>query len=133
MGCRERKEKQKLIRLCAGEGGRLQIDLRGGSPGRGVYLCPGVECIRSAVKRNSLGRGLRGRVEDGGAGWLEGTILRAIEEELKEVFQSELDFHHGDETAREIASFSHRDKKKGERASLLWYKYRCLKNVEEIS
>lgn len=111
----------------------MQIDLRGGSPGRGAYLCPEVECIRSAVKRNSLGRGLRGRVEDTGAGRLEGAILRAIEEELKEVFQSELDFHHVDETAREIASFSHRDKKKGERASLLWYKYRCLKNAEEIS
>lgn len=56
MGCRERKAKRELIRVVRGTDGVVRLDFSGKAPGRGAYLCPNPECLKKAVKSNSLAR-----------------------------------------------------------------------------
>lgn len=58
MGCRERKAKRELIRVVRGTDGVVRLDFSGKAPGRGAYLCPDPECLKKAVKSNSLARSL---------------------------------------------------------------------------
>ena len=58
MGCRERKSKREMIRVVRGTDGTVHLDFGGKAPGRGAYLCPNPECLRKAMKANSLGRAL---------------------------------------------------------------------------
>ena len=58
MGCRERKAKRELIRVVRGTDGNVSLDFGGKAPGRGAYLCPNPECLKKAMKANSLGRAL---------------------------------------------------------------------------
>ena len=53
VGCGSSKEKKELVRFVARDG-RLTPDLtkRGSLHGRGVYLCPEPECVRSALKKH---------------------------------------------------------------------------------
>ncbi len=56
MVCRERKEKQDLIRIVCVKGTAPKIDLTGKVQGRGMYLCRDVACIRQAEKRRVVER-----------------------------------------------------------------------------
>ena len=58
MGCRERKPKREMIRVVRGTDGTVHLDFGGKAPGRGAYLCPNPECLKKAMKANSLGRAL---------------------------------------------------------------------------
>ena len=58
MGCRERKSKREMIRVVRGTDGTVHLDFGGKAPGRGAYLCPNHECLKKAMKANSLGRAL---------------------------------------------------------------------------
>ena len=58
MGCRERKSKREMIRVVRGTDGTVHLDFGGKAPGRGAYLCPNSECLKKAMKANSLGRAL---------------------------------------------------------------------------
>ena len=58
MGCRERKPKREMIRVVRGTDGTVSLDFGGKAPGRGAYLCPNPECLKKAMKANSLGRAL---------------------------------------------------------------------------
>ena len=58
MGCRERKAKRELIRVVRGTDGNVNLDFGGKAPGRGAYICPNPECLKKAMKANSLGRAL---------------------------------------------------------------------------
>ena len=58
MGYRERKSKREMIRVVRGTDGTVHLDFGGKAPGRGAYLCPNPECLRKAMKANSLGRAL---------------------------------------------------------------------------
>ena len=61
-GCRERAEKDGLIRIVARDGvGR--VDSAQTEPGRGVYLHRSVCCLDLAVKRRTLGRALRTEID----------------------------------------------------------------------
>ncbi len=42
--------------------GRLRPDALRRAPGRGVYVCPSLRCIRAAVKRRGFARGLRRKI-----------------------------------------------------------------------
>jgi len=57
VGCMESKPKKELIRI-AGYEGRVSIDPTGKAKGRGVYLCPSMECFTKAVKKKALSRNL---------------------------------------------------------------------------
>ena len=58
MGCRERKAKRELIRVVRCTDGSVQLDFGGKLNGRGAYLCPNAECLKKAMKSNSLSRSL---------------------------------------------------------------------------
>ena len=58
MGCRERKSKREMIWVVRGTDGTVHLDFGGKAPGRGAYLCPNPECLKKAMKANSLGRAL---------------------------------------------------------------------------
>ena len=58
MGCRERKSKREMIRVVRDTDGTVHLDFGGKAPGRGAYLCPNPECLKKAMKANSLGRAL---------------------------------------------------------------------------
>ena len=58
MGCRERKSKREMIRVVRSTDGTVHLDFGGKAPGRGAYLCPDPECLKKAMKANSLGRAL---------------------------------------------------------------------------
>lgn len=57
VGCMESKPKRELIRIVADNGG-ARIDPTGKANGRGIYLCPDMECYAKARKKKAVGRGL---------------------------------------------------------------------------
>ncbi|MHB1390450.1 MAG: YlxR family protein [Thermoleophilia bacterium] len=62
VGCGQRAARAGLVRFTRGHGaaaGQVVLDPDGGAPGRGVYLCPRLECYDNATgKRRSLQRKL---------------------------------------------------------------------------
>ena len=58
MGCNERKEKDKLIRIVR-NGNRIELDLSGKKDGRGAYICKNEECLNKAIKNKRLSRSLK--------------------------------------------------------------------------
>lgn len=59
IGCREVKEKRKLLRfVCDGEG-RVFFDKGRGLKGRGVYICPNMGCIEKACRGKAMNYGFR--------------------------------------------------------------------------
>ncbi len=61
MVCRERKEKQDLIRISCPKGGIPVIDREEKNPGRGAYVCPA--CVGQAQKRRVLERAFSAAVD----------------------------------------------------------------------
>ena len=58
VGCMESKPKKELIRIVADAEGNLHPDLSGRANGRGVYLCPSVQCLAMARKKRAISRSL---------------------------------------------------------------------------
>jgi predicted RNA-binding protein YlxR (DUF448 family) len=65
LGCRERRERDELIRLQL-RGGRV-VPLEGRPEGRGAYLCPERACFEAALRRKAFARAFRSpvRVDEG--------------------------------------------------------------------
>ena len=63
VGCRDRQLAAELLRVAAvatDEGEfTLAVDTAGTLPGRGAWLHPNTQCLRSAVRRRAFGRALR--------------------------------------------------------------------------
>jgi predicted RNA-binding protein YlxR (DUF448 family) len=51
-----------LLRFVTDSAGRLRPDALRRAPGRGVYVCPSLRCIRAAVKRGGFARGFRRKI-----------------------------------------------------------------------
>ncbi len=64
MVCRERAEKEQLIRIVKNKQGNIALDKDGKMPGRGAYLCKKAECIGQAQKRKALERAFSCKVEE---------------------------------------------------------------------
>ena len=62
IACRQKRDKQALIRLVRTANGAVELDLSGKKPGRGVYLCTQKECWEEGFKRNRLERALRTKI-----------------------------------------------------------------------
>ena len=58
MGCRERKNKNDMIRVVRKTDGEVSLDFSGKLNGRGAYVCPDPECLKKAMKSKSLERSL---------------------------------------------------------------------------
>lgn len=65
MVCRERREKQDLIRVAYQKDRGAVIDPAGKLPGRGAYVCRRPECIAQAQKRRVLERAFSASVGPG--------------------------------------------------------------------
>ncbi len=82
VGCRVREAKGDLRRLVAGADGRPRFDPTGRAPGRGAYVHARPDCIRQAIRRNTLARALRVRADTGWAASLVdelGSLTPAME------------------------------------------------------
>jgi len=58
MGCRERKNKNDMIRVVRKTDGEVSLDFSGKLNGRGAYVCPDPECLKKAIKSKALERSL---------------------------------------------------------------------------
>lgn len=58
VGCGRVREKEQLVRL-ADDNGRLVVDRRARLFGRGCYICPETECVKTAYKKRKFSRVLR--------------------------------------------------------------------------
>ncbi|MCA9559221.1 MAG: DUF448 domain-containing protein [Myxococcales bacterium] len=79
LGCRERFERETLVRIVCDAEGRLAVDRHLKAPGRGAHLCYAAECVRQAVRRKAFGRAFRMNVQPVEAEALLGEITRAID------------------------------------------------------
>ena len=61
--CRNRYEKDKLLRIVKFRNGEIKIDIGGKMQGRGMYICKNSECLFQAEKRRVIERAFSGRTE----------------------------------------------------------------------
>lgn len=73
VACRTVRPKAELVRVHLSPGGRLGVDLGGGS-GRGAYVCPRRSCLEQALKRGEFARCLKVAVAPMEVEALEGLI-----------------------------------------------------------
>lgn len=59
VACRKRADKHTLVRIVRLSDGRVDLDQRYTSNGRGAYLCRSVSCWHLALKRRSLEKAFR--------------------------------------------------------------------------
>ncbi len=63
MVCRERAEKDRLVRVVKQPDGEIALDQDGKLPGRGAYLCKEKACLLGAQRRRVLERAFSQKVE----------------------------------------------------------------------
>ncbi len=81
VGCNEVKEKRKLIRVVRTPEKEVLIDRTGKKSGRGVYICPSVECLEAAVKAKRLEKSLNTEIDD--------ELIQKLREEVEKNEQGE--------------------------------------------
>ena len=59
VACRTKRPQSELVRIVRGGDGEPVVDLVGGSPGRGAYLCDADACRELAERRRIIRRALR--------------------------------------------------------------------------
>jgi predicted RNA-binding protein YlxR (DUF448 family) len=79
VGCRGREPKRVLLRVARTPDGRVVLDARGRSPGRGAYVHRDAGCVDAAFARGALWRALRTGADADAAARLR----RDIEGELR--------------------------------------------------
>lgn len=58
LGCQQMRPKKELLRIVRTPEGEIDLDPTGKRNGRGAYLCPEVECLRSASKAHRFEKAL---------------------------------------------------------------------------
>lgn len=64
LGCGLKTDKGRLIRVVRTPEGLLVLDKTGKIPGRGAYICPRQECLKSATKKRALDRALNTKMDE---------------------------------------------------------------------
>ena len=64
IGCGEMKSKKEMIRVLRTEEQGIILDTTGRKNGRGAYICPNPDCMRSARKSRGLDRAFKMAVPD---------------------------------------------------------------------
>ena len=54
MGCNDKKDKNKLIRIVKNKDGTVSVDESGKKQGRGAYICNNEECLKKVIKNKRL-------------------------------------------------------------------------------
>ena len=76
VACRERKEKNLLVRIVRTPEGKIVLDTKGKASGRGVYICPSEICFAKAVKTRALSRALECEIPQ--------DVIDCLQEQIKE-------------------------------------------------
>ncbi len=63
VGCGEQKTKRELIRVVKNNENQVSVDFKGKANGRGAYICPSLECLKKAQKRDALSRSLMIKID----------------------------------------------------------------------
>lgn len=63
IGCQEAKPKKELIRIVKSPEGEISIDKTGKKSGRGAYICPKEECLKSAEKSKRIEKSFSCRID----------------------------------------------------------------------
>ena len=58
LGCRTMKPKRELLRVVRSPEGTISLDAKGKAPGRGAYICPNPDCLKTAIRQKALERNL---------------------------------------------------------------------------
>lgn len=74
VGCRERAEKARLVRLVVAEGKGVRVDRTGSAPGRGAYVHPDHDCVEACIVGGGLSRALRVGLNERGAATLRADL-----------------------------------------------------------
>ena len=64
IGCREKKNKQELVRIVNSKEKGIIVDLTQKEKGRGAYICKNEECFNKAIKYNRFKTALKTNVEN---------------------------------------------------------------------
>ena len=64
VGCGAERPKNEMLRVVRGKDGVIAIDTAGRLQGRGAYICPNADCLKTAVKKKALSRALKHPVEN---------------------------------------------------------------------
>ena len=62
-GCNEQKTKKELIRIVKNKEDEVFIDFTGKANGRGAYICPSIECLEIAYKKDSLSKAFQMKID----------------------------------------------------------------------
>jgi hypothetical protein len=63
IGCGQMKGKNELLRVLRTQEGEIILDSTGRKNGRGAYICPNPECMKSAKKSRALDRSFKMAVD----------------------------------------------------------------------
>lgn len=63
VGCGEQKTKRELIRVVKNSEDQVFVDFKGKANGRGAYICPSLDCLKKAQKRDALSRSLMIKID----------------------------------------------------------------------
>lgn len=75
IGCRNKKEKNQLIRIVRKVDNEICVDLKHNIEGRGAYICNDKDCFCSMQKKNRLKSALKTNVNDKKYEELRGVIF----------------------------------------------------------
>lgn len=64
VACRQRKEKEELLKVVRTLDGYLKLDKTYKSNGRGAYICKDEKCLEKCIKTKALNRALEAQVTD---------------------------------------------------------------------
>ncbi len=84
VSCRRRAPQPELIRLARADDGRVVVNqLR--RRGRGAYVCPRARCLRLAIKKGAIARGLRTHSDIPAAEQIALSAVTVVESRLKRI------------------------------------------------
>lgn len=75
LGCKESKNKKKLIRIVKQNDGKIFIDKTGKANGRGAYICNNIECLEKAIKSKRLENNFETKIDNEIYESLRGVII----------------------------------------------------------
>ena len=64
LGCNRHAPKAELLRVVRDPDGKVSLDFKGRSPGRGAYICRSVDCLRKARKNRRISNSLKCEIPD---------------------------------------------------------------------
>ena len=75
MGCNQKKDKKKLIRIVKNKNNEISVDRTGKKEGRGAYICDDVNCLEKLIKSKRLERVFEMSISDEIYESLRGVII----------------------------------------------------------